>query len=193
MPDAVEGHDANADGVADTTPSGSDLDGDGIDDAYDPSAGGMAAPLPDNDGDGTPDWRDDDDDGDGSLSVTEGTGDLDGDGTPDYLDPDDDGDGISTADEIADGAEHGNDVDGDGDPNWRDTDSDGDGIDDETEGREDGDGDGIPAYLDPDEGPMLPSGGGYSGGALCAASDTGAGDGALWLLLVGLVLWRRRR
>lgn len=192
--DDVEGHDANADGVADTDASGSDLDGDGIDDAFDPSAGGMAAPLPDNDGDGTPDWRDDDDDGDGSPSATEGTGDLDDDGTPDYLDPDDDGDGIATADEIADGSEHGNDVDGDGEPNWRDTDSDGDGLDDATEGRDDADGDGVPAYLDPDEGPMMPTTeGGYSGGALCAASDTGAGDGFGWLLLVGLALWRRRR
>lgn len=62
----------------------------------------------DTDGDGIPDFMDEDDDGDNVPTIDEieiaadGTiiyTDTDGDGIPDYLDPDDDGDGILTRDE----------------------------------------------------------------------------------------------
>jgi len=76
----------------------------------------------DTDGDGTPDYLDDDSDGDG-ISDAEEAGDrsvasmpvdTDGDGTPDFLDLDSDGDGVSDADEIAAGTDR-TDVDTDGD------------------------------------------------------------------------------
>lgn len=100
-----------------------DSDGDTVPDA-------IEIPNGDTDGDGTPDYTDEDDDNDGILTISEdadGDGDptnddTDGDGIPDYLDPDDDGDGIPTISE---------DANGDGDPTNDDT-----------------DGDGIPDYLD---------------------------------------------
>jgi mono/diheme cytochrome c family protein len=81
----------------------------------------------------------------------EGYGDTDGDGIPDYLDEDDDGDAITTYAEREDGVVFGNDVDGDGTPNWLDTDSDNDGVLDFIEGGMDSNNNGIPGYLDPDE------------------------------------------
>jgi len=81
----------------------------------------------------------------------EGYGDTDGDGIPDYLDEDDDGDAITTYAEREDGVVFGNDVDGDGISNWLDTDSDNDGVLDLIEGGMDGNKNGIPGYLDPDE------------------------------------------
>ncbi|MEZ4327383.1 MAG: DUF4215 domain-containing protein [Polyangiales bacterium] len=89
-PDATEGHDANHDGRPDTVPSGADSNGDGLDDAFDPSLGGTRAPVQDTDTDGEPDFQDVDDDGDLIPTLQEGdeTVDGDGDGTPDYLDPD---------------------------------------------------------------------------------------------------------
>ena len=106
MPDAIEGHDENHDGIADVELIGSDKDNDGLDDAYegetvidvdvndeidDPSLA-----LPDTDSDGILDFRDSDDDDDGIETIDE---DLDGDGNyanddsnengiPNYLDPD---------------------------------------------------------------------------------------------------------
>ncbi len=86
--------------------------------------------------------------------------DTDGDGTPDYLDDDSDGDGISDADEAGDD-DHTTppvDTDGDGTPDFRDTDSDGDCVSDALEAGDDDastppadtDGDGTPDYLDLD-------------------------------------------
>lgn len=106
VPDAIEGHDHDHDGVADVIFIGSDKDNDGLDDGYegetmididvndemdDPSTA-----LPDTDSDGTPDFRDSDDDDDGIETIDE---DLDQDGNyanddsnengiPNYLDPD---------------------------------------------------------------------------------------------------------
>lgn len=64
----------------------------------------------DTDGDGLPDYKDDDDDGDNVPTKTEAKKDAsgkyqdtDGDGIPDYLDPDDDGDGVLTRNESIDG------------------------------------------------------------------------------------------
>lgn len=199
--DAIEGHDANADGVADVMPVGMDVNGNGIDDAYDPTIdGGTAAPLPDFDADGTPDWRDTDDDGDSLDTITEiGDGpnprDTDTDGSPDYLDDDDDGDTIPTLVEIMDGEAlsggPNTDVDMDGIPNWLDTDSDGDGISDMEEGRGDDDGDGDPNYLDiPGDEP--PTDVGIAGGALCSAGPMSGAPVWMLLLVVGLALRRRR-
>ncbi|WP_438962840.1 hypothetical protein [Nonlabens sp.] len=70
----------------------------------------------DTDGDGLPDYKDEDDDGDNVLTINEGVNLTDltlslntdsnspnGDTIPDYLDPDDDGDGILTIQEDIDG------------------------------------------------------------------------------------------
>ncbi len=179
VPDATEGHDADTDGAPDAAPSGSDADMDGLDDSFDPDSGGVTAPTPDTDGDGAPDFQDDDDDGDGLLTVNEdvdgngapGDDDSDGDGVPNYLDPDDDGDGTPTLSEGAD-------PDGDGDP--------ADAVDTDM--------DGTPDYLQPGEAVPPVLGGGVSGGALCAA--TGApGSEAPWLVfaVLGFVCVRRRR
>jgi uncharacterized repeat protein (TIGR01451 family) len=64
----------------------------------------------------------------------EGTSrDTDTDGTPDYRDNDDDGDGIPTAVEVMLDRSVNGDVDGDGVPSYRDTDSDGDSVSDAIE------------------------------------------------------------
>lgn len=97
-------------------------DGDDRDDA--------AEGLGDSDGDGIPDFCDEDDDNDGMNSVDEGEGDSDGDGVPDDRDPDSDKDGL------ADGQEGLADDDCDGFPDYRDAensdgpcaDPDGDGL-----------------------------------------------------------------
>ncbi len=115
--DGIEGHDVDGDGVADVTPSGTDTDNDGLDDAFDPDSGGVSAPIPDRDGDGAPDYQDADDDGDGIPTLTEAgaiEADVDGDGTPNYLDLDSDDDGATDA------MEGEGDDDGDGVPNYLD-------------------------------------------------------------------------
>jgi hypothetical protein len=85
----------------------------------------------DTDDDGTPDYQDPDDDGDGVPTGTENAPqqDTDENGVPDYLDNDDDGDGRLTQDEDLD-------EDGDGNPATNPTD-----LDD----------DGVPDYLDADD------------------------------------------
>ncbi|MFK7928852.1 MAG: hypothetical protein AB8H79_11740, partial [Myxococcota bacterium] len=146
--------DADGDGVLNVD---EDLDGDGI------------YTNDDTDGDGTPDFKDEDDDGDGVDTADEdvdGDGDptnddTDGDGTPDYLDTDDDGDGLLTVDEDgdADGDPTNDDTDGDGTPDYLDDDDDGDGIptaDEDLNGNgdprdDDSDSDGTPDYLDDDD------------------------------------------
>lgn len=107
---------------------GADSDGDTISDLEE------GAPLRDTDGDGTPDYLDDDSDQDGITDAFEaGDTDLatsprdtDRDGTPDYIDLDSDGDGIPDATEVASGF----DTDGDLTPDYLDTDSDNDDISD---------------------------------------------------------------
>ncbi|MEI8113171.1 MAG: gliding motility-associated C-terminal domain-containing protein, partial [Bacteroidia bacterium] len=96
VPDYIEGHDLNADGKADQIASGKDSDNDGLDDAYDTvnryttsgNVTGSNAVMQDFDGDGMPDWRDDNDDDDEFLTRFE---DLNGDG--DYSNDDTDHDG----------------------------------------------------------------------------------------------------
>jgi hypothetical protein len=73
--------------------------------------------------------------------------DTDGDGAPDFRDLDSDGDGIGDA--VERGPSPGLvDTDGDGVPDVRDLDSDDDGLSDAEEGAADSDGDGVPDYLD---------------------------------------------
>ena len=112
----------------------------------------MSEGTGDSDGDGMPNYRDDDSDGDGILDSDECFSvpciDSDGDGKPDYLDTDSDGDGIP---DVYEGMK---DIDKDGLPNFVDDDSDGDGIPDSVENEAgtatpiDSDGDGIPDFLD---------------------------------------------
>ncbi|MEM7035678.1 MAG: Ig-like domain-containing protein, partial [Bacteroidota bacterium] len=154
VPDLIEGHDNDMNGVADVTPAGTDADGDGLDDNFDtvanPGAGnstGSNAPLQDTDGDaasgGDRDWRDTDDDNDGIPTASEDfntngnwADDLTQGGgtTPDYLfAPDNDNDGI---------------------PDFVDIDDDNDGIPDlvETGGLDpnaDANGNGVPDWMDP--------------------------------------------
>ena len=68
-----------------------DQDWDGISD--------FAEGESDPDGDGVPNYLDEDSDGDGIPDSEEGAGDPDGDGTPNYLDLDSDDDGMPDADE----------------------------------------------------------------------------------------------
>jgi gliding motility-associated-like protein len=104
VPDSIEAHDANQDGIADVVLIGSDKDLDGLDDAFEgetqidfDSNDEINDPyndLPNTDGDGESDYRDTDDDDDGIETINEDLGndgnlandDEDGDGIPDYLD-----------------------------------------------------------------------------------------------------------
>jgi len=103
VPDYIEGHDLNADGKPDNFAFGKDSDKDGLDDAYDTvvnecnvlgNATGSKAPMQDFDGDGMPDWRDDNDDNDAYPTKFEdlnadsdySNDDLDYDTHPEYLD-----------------------------------------------------------------------------------------------------------
>ncbi|WP_425391371.1 T9SS type A sorting domain-containing protein [Ekhidna sp.] len=122
VPDRIESRDSDSDGVADQLASGSDTDGDGLDDNYDPDDGGSAAANQDTDADGGADFRDIDDDGDGVTTAAEDyntngnfaddftqggsptpdylffTNDPDGDGIINALDFDDNNDGIPDSD-----------------------------------------------------------------------------------------------
>ena len=132
---------------------GPDANGDGI-------ADGAAATRPDTDGDGRPDYRDVDADGDGLRDNVEGLADTDGDGRFDFRDLDSDNDGIAdvvegrsgcpdaaprdgrcdgadtNADGLVDSATNQlpPDTDGDGAKDYRDLDADNDGIADVREG-----------------------------------------------------------
>ncbi|MEJ1223744.1 gliding motility-associated C-terminal domain-containing protein [Sediminicola sp. 1XM1-17] len=164
VPDNNEGNDFNFDGVPDQTFTGTDSDGDGLDDGYEGSdvndgfdvndeIDDPKNDLPDTDGDATTNgdvnYRDLDDDGDGIDTPDEDANndgdptndDTDEDGTPDYLDPKDtDGDGVPDAIDLDD--------DNDGildtveSPNGVDIDSDNDGYPNRID--IDSDNDGIP-------------------------------------------------
>ncbi|MCA0152098.1 DUF6252 family protein [Winogradskyella vincentii] len=135
-----------------------DNDGDGIANILEDFNGDGNFGNDDSDGDGIVNYLDDDDDGDGVLTIDEGFDangdpiDTDGDGDVDYLDSDDDGDGILSNFETGDS-------DGDGIPDYLDNDDDGDGIltinenadpngDGDPVDAVDTDGDGVPDYLD---------------------------------------------
>ncbi|WP_222983618.1 gliding motility-associated C-terminal domain-containing protein [Flagellimonas meishanensis] len=169
IPDNVEGQTT----AGYIPPSGNDTDQDGLDDAYENDG---IIPV-DTDGDGTPDYLDDDTDNDLVADNNEGN-DFNFDGIPDQTytgtDTDNDGlddgyegsdinDGYDVNDEIDDPANDLPDTDGTEDVNYRDIDDDGDGIDTPDEDA-DGDGDptnddtdedGTPDYLDPDMGNVI--------------------------------------
>ncbi|MEQ8473752.1 MAG: T9SS type A sorting domain-containing protein [Marinoscillum sp.] len=125
--DLIEGNDSNRDGITDVAPSGSDTDGDGLDDAFDPDNGGSLPVLQNTDGVDFLDWRDIDDDNDLEL-----TKDEDANGNGDYTDDFIDGQGISG---IPDYLFNG-DFDMDGVSDYIDEDDDNDGIPDSDEGYE---------------------------------------------------------
>lgn len=99
IPDSIEGHDHDHDGIAEFILIGSDKDNDGLDDGYErdrtidrdvnDEIDDPRNDLPDTDGDGVPDYRDADDDGDGIASKDE---DLNNDGI--YMNDDSNGNGI---------------------------------------------------------------------------------------------------
>ncbi|MEJ2162747.1 MAG: gliding motility-associated C-terminal domain-containing protein [Robiginitalea sp.] len=153
-------------------PSGEDLNGNGLDDAYE--NGGSVGIIPqDTDGDGLPDYVDPDSDDDGVVDAIEAH-DWDQDGIPDLVligsDKDNDGlddgyEGQTTIDadvndEIDDPTSDLPDTDSDGEADYRDLDDDGDGrptAQEDLNGdgiftNDDSDGDGIPEYLDPNIG-----------------------------------------
>ncbi|MDC6406651.1 MULTISPECIES: gliding motility-associated C-terminal domain-containing protein [Maribacter] len=106
VPDSIEAHDQNHDGIAELTLFGSDQDGDGLDDGYEGSnvndidvndeLDDPYGQLPNTDSDLESDYRDTDDDDDGIETIDEdlnmdgdySNDDSDGDGTPNYLDSD---------------------------------------------------------------------------------------------------------
>ncbi len=152
--DLVEGNSACVDTAA---PAGAC---DGADANMDGAADDAAATRPDTDGDGRPDYRDVDADGDGLRDNVEGTIDTDGDTRPDFRDLDSDNDGIPDVIEGSsgcpdttprngrcDGPDANNDglvdtatnqtppdTDADSAVDFRDLDTDNDGIPDRVEG-----------------------------------------------------------
>ena len=112
VPDSIEAHDHDQDGIPDVVFIGSDKDDDGLDDGYE----GITAidldvndetndpfnDLPNTDGDQESDYRDTDDDNDGIETTDEdinldgnfANDDIDGDGIPNYLEPDFDEDEV---------------------------------------------------------------------------------------------------
>ncbi|WP_026348545.1 T9SS type B sorting domain-containing protein [Eudoraea adriatica] len=105
VPDNIEGHDLDNNGIPDVVFIGSDKDNDGLDDGYegytsidDDVNDELDDPydmLPNTDGDSESDYRDTDDDDDLIPTASEDTNgdgdfsndDVDGDGIPDYLEP----------------------------------------------------------------------------------------------------------
>jgi hypothetical protein len=104
----------------------------------------------DTDRDGTPNYQDTDDDGDGASDISEDqdhdgdytNDDADNDGDPNYLDTDSDNDGQADEDEDNDGDGDftNDDSDGDGQADYTDTDSDNDGTEDGDDTDDDNDG-----------------------------------------------------
>ena len=105
VPDTIEGHDYDHDGIADAVFIGSDKDDDGLDDGFEGTTtididvndkfNDPYNDLPNLDGDVESDFRDTNDDDDALMTIDEdlnGDGDYsnddtDGNGTPDYLQP----------------------------------------------------------------------------------------------------------
>ncbi|MBT9189744.1 T9SS type B sorting domain-containing protein [Zobellia russellii] len=150
-------------------PSGLDLNGNGVDDAYE-NNGGLGIIPEDTDGDDLPDYVDDDSDNDNVPDRIEGH-DHNRDGIPDVtlIGSDKDRDGLDDGyegetaidldvnDEINDPYNDLPNTDGDGESDYRDTDDDNDGIQSKDEdinidgnyANDDTDGNGIPEYLEP--------------------------------------------
>ena len=197
--DVIEAFDSDSDGYGDWDSDGdndpsdeggysSDTDSDGISYLFDNTTSvssvanitGTTASLQDTDNDGTPDYRDDDDDEDGILTSAEDSNsnlnwaddfsqggitipnylfnnDFDGDGIANESDPDSDGDGVPNALEYVgatytDNSSPFGDDDGDGIYNYLDSDATGftDTNGDGVDDRVDQDRDGLPNFLDLD-------------------------------------------
>jgi len=195
--DGIANHfdlDADGDGILDVVEAGLedlDVDGNGVIDGIPADFGtnGLFDGIEDNDtltavitytplntdGDDQFDFLDVDDDGDGILTITEGTSDDDGDNAPNYLDLDADNDGIPDNVEGQSTADYENplgiDADGNGlddaygsgivpqntdgadEPDYLDGDSDNDLVPDSTEGHDydaDGQPDVLPSGIDDD-------------------------------------------
>tara|TARA_R110000868_G_scaffold98706_2_gene271714 strand:+ start:281 stop:2299 length:2019 start_codon:yes stop_codon:yes gene_type:complete len=106
VPDYIEAHDYDHDGIPDVVFIGSDKDNDGLDDGYEGETtididvndeiNDPITDLPNTDGDDESDYRDTDDDDDGIATIDEdvdldgnyANDDTDGNGIPNYLDPD---------------------------------------------------------------------------------------------------------
>lgn len=150
--DLTNVEDGNGDGDNNPATNPTDRDQDRIPDYLDPSDSEGVANGGDSDNDGINDAFEFDADGDQN-----GPDNTDGDGKPDYLDDDDDNDTVLTADEFADPNGDGNpadavDTDADGTPNYRDDNDDNDAkLTKDESAPADNDGDSIPDYLDPDD------------------------------------------
>ena len=106
VPDNIEAHDHDHDGIPDVVFTGSDKDNDGLDDGYEGNTvididvndeiNDPYSDLPNTDNDDESDYRDTDDDDDGILTIDEDVNldgdyandDVNGNGIPNYLDPD---------------------------------------------------------------------------------------------------------
>ncbi|WP_046759269.1 gliding motility-associated C-terminal domain-containing protein, partial [Kordia jejudonensis] len=183
IPDYLD-QDSDDDGILDNVeaqttdgyipPSGMDVDGNGLDDAYEVTPGSGEGIDPVNtDGTDNPDYIDTDSDNDGVLDIVEGH-DYNGDGIPDVMPSgvDVDNDGVDDAFDgdltgygdpngaaVDDPTDDLPDTDGTEDQDYRDTDDDGDGTptsDENPDPNGDGDnsdaldsnGNGIPDYLE---------------------------------------------
>jgi len=159
---------AMQDTMIDTSPPpvgpNDDSDGDGHSNAEEGYNG--AGNHLDSDGDGIPNYLDEDSDNDGIPDEYEVLTDSDGDGNANYADADSDNDGIEDGMEAGlDSDGNFRDSDGDGLPDYADIDSDDDGIPDAVEGfpvdsngqNTDTDGDGLADYIDTDaDGDSIP-------------------------------------
>lgn len=131
IPDITEGGGTDADGDG-RSDSSTDTDNDGYTDQFEQGNGESKQDMPDTDGDGRPDFRDQDSDNDGVRDTIESQDedptrqpsgrDTDGDGLDDVFDPDSNGTPVSPPD-----------TDGDGNPDFQDIDSDNDSVPDATE------------------------------------------------------------
>ena len=172
--DPADDVDADDDGITDALEDecggsdGIDNDSDGVPDSEEGTT--------DTDGDGLPDFCDDDDDGDGIPTAEEGSADTDGDGTPDHLDLDSDDDGALDSEEGT------GDVDCDEIRNFQDA-NDNDGPCGDDIGGDTGD-------SSDTGGPFGFTGGSFTGGS-CSAVNSGAA--LLPALLAGLLVLARRR
>jgi len=115
----------------------------------------------DSDGDGTPDYMDEDSDDNGipdsdEVGVASDPSDSDSDNIPNFQDTDDDGNGIDDVDEIGSDSNNPTNTDGEDLPDFQDTDDDNDGINDvdeigsDSSNPTDTDGDNTPDYHDED-------------------------------------------
>ena len=145
--DNLEAYDTDYDGVSETTPSGSDTDGDGLDNNYDNIVGPNSTTNVTNNGQDALDFPNL-----SNITTSERdwreAPDFDNDGVPDITDLDDDNDGIPDTNE-SDSNEPDGDEDGDNIPNWQDTTDDGAGDGSSTV-YTDADGNGIPDVYDAD-------------------------------------------